>query len=85
MTIEDVREFEHKMQENTNKLVLDGVEPAGGATPWPHPLLFSLPPPKPTHLLQEHCYITKKFIAFHRSLLFFCFSKNDTTVVTDFV
>ena len=33
MTIEDVREFEHKMQENTNKLVLDGVEPAGGATP----------------------------------------------------
>ena len=33
MTIDDVREYELKMQENTNKLVLDGVGSTSGATP----------------------------------------------------
>ena len=34
MTIDDVRAFESKMQEDTNRLVLDGVDSAaGGATP----------------------------------------------------
>ena len=57
MTIEDVREFKHKMQENTNKLVLDGVEPR------PDHILYS------TLFLLLNRLITSRTLLYHENFI----------------